>query len=775
MFHFMGRIAAEHPWRILGIWLLLAIGLKIPAPDWQKNATDDDVSFLPAAYPSARGQRLMAEAFPKDVSASRAIVTFERADDAELQSSDLQIVDGAIAKLRKLQTDEPNPSISQIGSYREGPVGSRLIAEDKRCVLVPISLATPYLAIQTRDALNEVETLLQATVPANLQWTISGAAGVGRDLANAGGKSLDRTTWATVGLVVFVLLAVYRSPLLALVPLVTIGFAVWVSLQLLALLTLIPGVRLVSISQVFAIVILFGAGTDYCLFLISRYREELECGVLPNAGLPRAVRAVTGAIVGSAGTVICGLGMMGFAEFGKIRCAGPVIAIGLVVGLFAALTITPALLAIGKHTVFWPRRVKLQPAAKLEKTFWHRASRFVVEKPALVFCSALGVLLPLALLGTQIRPSFKPTGDLSASAQSVRGLDIIQKHYTAGETGPITVLLSSRENWATKEGRELLFRLSVGFANLPNVAEIRSLTQPLGKTDNGSTHADTIAGRLQERLDAIARQLAEEHYVAKVDGEFITRLDVVLKDDPFEPTSIKTLDQIELWLKELLPAQSVEFPTGRSECFGVTVNARDMGNIIFRDRVVVNSLVVVGVFLILLVLVKRVWLASYLLVTVLLSYFATLGATAIFGMWLTGKPFGVIEWRVPFFLFTILVAIGEDYNILLVTRILEERKRHGLKEGVRRGLALTGGTITACGVIMAGTFGTLMLADLSTLKQVGFALAFGVMLDTLVVRPFLVPAFMLLVWKEPDPIQVRRSRWNLRYVSSDAMYAKRAA
>jgi RND superfamily putative drug exporter len=154
----------------------------------------------------------------------------------------------------------------------------------------------------------------------------------------------------------------------------------------------------------------------------------------------------------------------------------------------------------------------------------------------------------------------------------------------------------------------------------------------------------------------------------------------------------------------------------------------------------------------LLALVRKLWLAGYLLGTVMLSYLATLGLTAIFTMWLTGQPFGVIEWRVPFFLFTILVAVGEDYNILLVSRILQERKRHGMVEGVCRGLTATGGAITACGLIMAGTFGTLMLADLSTLKQIGFALAVGVLLDTFIVRPLLVPTFLLIVWKDSESL-----------------------
>jgi RND superfamily putative drug exporter len=137
-----------------------------------------------------------------------------------------------------------------------------------------------------------------------------------------------------------------------------------------------------------------------------------------------------------------------------------------------------------------------------------------------------------------------------------------------------------------------------------------------------------------------------------------------------------------------------------------------------------------------------------LLITVLFSYFATLGATVLAGHFYSGRPLDQVDWRVPFFLFTILVAVGEDYNILLVTRLFQERERHGMVEGTRRALAHTGGTITSCGLIMAGTFATLMLGGLGTLVQIGFALAFGVLLDTFVIRPFMVPAFILAVCRE---------------------------
>src|SRR5262249_37477458 len=207
-------------------------------------------------------------------------------------------------------------------------------------------------AARARGGAKVRERLGSASAPPRLMAT--GPAGIGRDLIRASADSLEGTTLATVILVIVILLLVYRAPLLALVPLVTIAVSVWVALRLLALTTLVPGVHLVNISKVFAIVILYGAGTDYCLFLISRYREELiHRRGSKTPALQRSVSAVGGALAASAGTVICGLGLMGFAEFAKVRCAGPAIALSLAVALLASLTLTPALLQLLGRAVFW--------------------------------------------------------------------------------------------------------------------------------------------------------------------------------------------------------------------------------------------------------------------------------------------------------------------------------------------------------------------------------------------------------------------------------------
>jgi RND superfamily putative drug exporter len=512
------------------------------------------------------------------------------------------------------------------------------------------------------------------------------------------------------------------------------------------------------------------------LFLVSRYREELENGQNTEGAIVRGVGGVGEALTASAGTVMVGLGLMGLAEFAKVRYAGPAIALSLGVALIASLTLTPALLRLIGPAAFWPGKppgpsTKDKPlrASHLRLGFWDWVSRRVAARPVLVWTVAVLILAPLVLIGLRIEVNYRATGELTPQAPSLRGLAAIQRHFTAGEIGPITVLLATTGDWDSDAGQRQLDHLSRGFASLPNVAEVRSLTQPLGMPFIDLTpdlERDCFLTRLlvmiQPMLEDFRREMhakAKDHYIAvDSEGRSVTRLEVVLQSDPFESPSGETLGLIQTWLKCELPHFNLIHKKVQAECFGITACAQDLATVTEGDRWRVNGLVLVSILLILLALVRRLTLSIYLLVTVLASYYAALGATVLAGTLWTGAPLPSVDWRVPFFLFTILVAVGEDYNILLVSRALEERKKHGSVEGMRRALAKTGGAITSCGLIMAGTFATLMLAGLGTLMQIGFALAVGVLIDTFIVRPFLVPAFAMVCWREDKDPETDQAR-----------------
>lgn len=772
MFERIGRVVVTYPKTVCLAWLVLGGLLALVAPPWDTRAHDDDVRFVPDRFTSVRAHAILEKAFPEDVFGSRAVLVLER-ENAALTREDFALVDQIALDLETLRQDEPELKLGQVEYYKQGLSGLRLTSSDRHCTLICVALESPYLAIATMNTVDRVEEVVQRRFNAERQPGLTlfttGSAGIGRDLTKVAATSLDATTLATVILVVVVLLLVYRAPLLALIPLGTIALSVWVALNLLALMTGLPGVYLVNISKIFAIVILYGAGTDYCLFLISRYREELQGGHKVKEALARSVGGVGEALAASALTVMVGLGLMALAEFAKVRYAGPAIALSLGVALLASLTLTPALLRIFGRVAFWPQR---GPASKtgqsrwspLQFGFWDWISHKVARRPAWVLAISAAILLPLVLIGLRVQPSYRATGELSPDTSSLKGLAALQRHFTAGEVGPISVLLVAEEEWTSARGKLEIEQFSTTFANLPNVAEVRSLTQPMGcplpRLDPVDEEDCTWRGKLWNVAQPILCDFccflqiqARPHYVGSMEAEcggtrHVTRIDVVLKTDPFEPESAETLKLIELCLKENTGRHQFLEGAIQAECYGVTANTRDLAEVTNSDRLRVNFLVVAAILIILIALVRNFPLACYLLITVLASYFAALGATVLAGTFWTGAPLTSLDWRVPFFLFTILVAVGEDYNILLITRALEERKRFGGVEGMRRALSKTGGAITSCGIIMAGTFATLMLAGLNTMLQIGFALAIGVLIDTFLVRPFLVPAFCMLVWKD---------------------------
>lgn len=786
MFERIGRMAATYPKTICLTWVLLGAALALVAPSWDTRTHDDDVRFVPERFTSVRAHLILEKAFPQDVFASRAVFVLER-PDASLTDGDFLLADRIAGDLDQLRQDAPDLKLGKVEYYKEGMCGLRLTSADRRCTLISIALDTPYLALATMNGMDRIEETVRRRFDQEKETGLSlfatGSAGIGRDLTKVAGTSLDDTTVATVILVIVVLLLVYRAPLLAMIPLATIALSVWVALNLLALMTNLPGVYLVNISKIFAIVILYGAGTDYCLFLISRYREELEAGHKVPQALARSVGGVGEALAASALTVMVGLGLMATAEFAKVRYAGPAIALSLGVALLASLTLTPALLRLLGKVVFWPQRGPV-PSGKLTALgrrwpsmklgFWDWVSHKVARRPGWVWAIATAILLPLVLIGVRVKANYRATGELSPETSSLQGLAALQRHFTAGEIGPVTVLLVSDQDWTGPHGQLEIQQLSATFAHLPNVAEVRSLVQPMGvglpdlepALEEDTTWQGRVYAVAQPFLGDVfdfVREKARPQYVGTMPGEtpgsvrHVTRIDVILKTDPFEPDSAKTLHLIEHCLKEESGRPRFLEAAMQGECFGITANMRDLAEVTDSDRQRVNTLVVGAIFLILLFLTRRIGLACYLLVTVLASYYAALGATVLAGILWTGAPLPSLDWRVHFFLFTILVAVGEDYNILLITRALEERKRFGGVEGMRRALSKTGGAITSCGLIMAGTFATLMLAGLNTMLQIGFALAFGVLIDTFLVRPFLVPAFCMLFWKDKgsEPVPVK--------------------
>jgi RND superfamily putative drug exporter len=505
-------------------------------------------------------------------------------------------------------------------------------------------------------------------------------------------------------------------------------------------------------------VLMYGAGVDYCLFLIARYKEEIDAGVSYDEAVANCIAKVGEAIAASAGTVICGIGMMYFAKFGKFHDAGIAIAFGLSIVLIASLTFTPALLRLTGKWAFWPQlrteRVsggwisssslwsRLNEIHWLQNT-WEIVGRALLKRPMTIWLASMAMMLPFAIIGVLFYThlSYGLLSDLGVNSPSVRGTRAVREHFPAGATGSITILLRnddidfSDDTTGLAYIDELTESLHQKKAEL-KLADIRTLARPLG--GNERLMEMPAGGRRR-----VAMQKSLEYYVSEKNlANHVTRLEMTAELDPFSRDSIDHLTRLENEIRKLLPA-SLQSKT-EILVSGPTASIRDLKAVTDQDQVNIDLLVVISVFVILVVLLRRVCLCSYLILTVLFSYLVALGATYSF-FWFTDPQFAGLDWKVPMFLFTILIAVGEDYNIFLMTRIDEEQLKHGSVKGIIEALSKTGRIISSCGIIMAGTFASLCAGSLKGMTQLGFALAFGVLLDTFVVRPILVPAYLVLL------------------------------
>ncbi|MGE5194178.1 MAG: MMPL family transporter [Deltaproteobacteria bacterium] len=791
MFWILGQIVSRWWIVILAAWLAVFAVLRSVAPPWEEVAEDGQFSFLPADSPSRRADRLFNQAFPHDLISSSIVIVFSRESADGLQSADLEFIKNSVKpRLREIagapadgggppddhtpQSSE-GPVISRIRAFDDKGVGALLISRDRQSTLVMLEMSNDFASRANRPAIAAVESLFdelrrQNSIPSGLSIETTGSAVVGRDIGVAGETSAAAIQVATIALAAGLTLLVFRAPLLALIPLVTLFFAMDVALKALAILARAQVIGLFQGVEAYSTVVVYASGIDYGLFLIARFREELVPQNDLAGGVRNALARVGAAIAASAATEIAGVGMLSFAEFGKFHEAGIAIAFSLLVMLLAVLTLTPALLRLIGTAAFWPQRAAPSAGCRVPEAhshrdrlqeLWGRIAGAIARRPGVFWLVTAAAMAPPAVFGVvnYNRLNYDLVGNLPRTAASARGMALLERHFPPGAVGPVNLLI---------DNRSIDFRTPAGFSALQEltdrayedrqalqIANIRSLSAPLGVNPQAPPQADrNLTGRLVAA--GALRRIAEEYFVSSSPGlaGHVARFELELSLDPFSEEALDVLDRMEGRLHGLL---SDDLKSGSDlNLSGSTPSLRDLKTVGARDRTRINVLVVVSVVTILIVLLRRVVLTVYLVLTVLGSYLATLGVTVLLFQALDGAGFPGLDWTVPLFLFTLLIAVGEDYNILLVTRVHEEQQQLGAEGGIAAALTRTGPIISSCGFIMAGTFLSLTIAgQLAQMRQLGFALAFGVLLDTFVVRPLLVPAYLLLVARIPNE-RVRR-------------------
>jgi RND superfamily putative drug exporter len=563
-----------------------------------------------------------------------------------------------------------------------GPIPSAEPVPQAAQVIVPVTLGSegwdrlPGIVDQIREIAGDGGD--------GLSFHVTGPGGNGADQAEAFAGIDGTLLYAALTVVIVMLLLTYRSPVLWLLPVISVGTALMAAQGIIYLLAKHAGLTVNAQSAGILTVLVFGAGTDYALLLVARYREELRRHQDRHEAMAVALHRAGPAIWASAATVMVGMLCLVFADMNSTSGLGPVAAIGVGVGLLAMVTLLPALLVICGRWVFWPVRPSYGSADHVETSLWARVGAVIARRPRLTWVAASLVLGVLAM-GTF---GLKADGLTNAAAftstpDSVIGEQVLARHFPAGTGQPVQVVAKAEKAAEVR-------------AALAAVPGIGSVEQPVVK-----------------------------------DG--YAYLEATTDDAPDGPAALATLDRVREAVHQV--------PDADAMAGGMTALLQDTAVANKHDRNLIIPIVLVVVFLILAGLLRSLAAPALLLGTVVLSFFATMGISAFFFDNVFG--FDGADASFPLFVFVFLVALGIDYNIFLMTRVHEESRQWGTRRGALIGLSATGGVITSAGLVLAGTFAVLGTLPLTFLAELGFAVAVGVLIDTIIVRAVLVTALTL--------------------------------
>jgi RND superfamily putative drug exporter len=531
---------------------------------------------------------------------------------------------------------------------------------------------------------------------AGITTHVTGPAGLFADLFEAFGSIDTRLLQTTLIVVAIILIVVYRSPVLWMLPLFTAASALGIATMIVYYLAREDIIDLNGQTQGILDVLVLGAATDYALLLIARYREELHHHQSRFDAMRIALRGVVEPIIASGSTVIAGLMVLLLSDLSSNRGLGPVGSIGIASSMLAVLTLLPALLIIFGRWIFWPKIPRFDDVDEKLSGLWSKVGNLVDRRPRAVWISTALALLIFAGFSTTLKSDgLSQSEAFTTRTDSVIGLERLGEHFPSGEGTPVEIVVDQ--------------------------ADIASAAAAIGRV---STVASVVP---LTNVDPLTQRPTSELKV--VDGKVV--LYATLK---VAPDSAEGKESIPL-IRQAAKAVNPNILVGGQSAIGYDVDQSSR-----RDNRVIIPIVLLLIAVILGFLLRSIFAAALLLGTVVLSFAATLGVCAlvfdnVFGFAGTDAAF-------PLFAFIFLVALGIDYNIFLMTRVREESLKIGTRAGIIKGLTVTGGVITSAGIVLAATFGVLGILPLVFLAELGFAVAFGVLLDTIIVRSLLVPALV---------------------------------
>lgn len=661
-------------------------------------ATNDQSSFLPASADATQvNERLTDFTGGDEIPAVVVASASEPLDQTQL---------AALAELA--------PAIGAVAGV--GEVSPPIPSEDGLAVqlFVPIDASG-----EVREIVEEIRAIVQDDVPSGVEAWVTGPAGFTADLAK-GFLGIDGLLLIVALAAVFVILViVYRSPLLPILVLLTSVFALCVALLTVWWLAKADIVVLNGQVQGILFILVIGAATDYALLYTARYREAIGAGASRWDATLRAWKGAVEPILASGGTVIAGLLCLLLSDLASNKALGPIASIGIAFSMLSALTFLPALLALFGRAAFWPFIPRTgaidlpddprQPVSGL----WPRQARFVARRARTVWIASTVVLLAGTAGVLQLNANGVPSSDLVLGSSEARdGQVALAEHFPAGSGSPASIIVPED-------------RLADALAVLDGNPGISSVAAVSAGSPTGQVSVTLEDG---EPVFAVAGPPG-----APAPAPTVSQGDVLLSATLTDPADSLEAEQTVRDLRATFDEDVPGVLVG-----GTTATDVDTNDTSIRDRTVIIPVILVVILVILMLLLRSVLAPVLLILSTILSFGTALGVSALVFNHVFDFPGG--DPAVPLYGFVFLVALGVDYNIFLMSRVREETLQHGTRRGIARGLVATGGVITSAGLVLAATFAALGVIPILFLAQIAFIVAFGVLLDTFVVRSLLVPA-----------------------------------
>jgi RND superfamily putative drug exporter len=736
MFEAIARFSVKFRWLIIIVWLLAVPITAKALPSLTSVTKSNNSAFLPSSSPSQKASSLTTPFQGKNTSTTATIVA--SSSSGPLSAADLQAITQVEAKVKQLQSVS---LVKEQATSKDGEVQEILVGTSSS----GFGTGSMQFVSNVRNTFSKVQS------PGGLSFHLTGTLAEDVDSNNSNNSARNNTQIFIILFIILLLFVVYRSLLAPLITLIPAALSLVIASPIIAESTKI-GVQVSPITQLLLIVLLLGAGTDYGIFLVFRVREELRKGHEPKEAVVRALSKVGKVITFSALTVSAALLSLLLASFGFYKGLGPALAIGIGVLLVAGLTLLPALLTVFGRAAFWPIKNRVVKEQKIG--VWGRVADRVITHPVLTLIIGTVLLgsLITGLIGYKTG-GFNNTGPPPKS-DSATGSQIIAEHFPATSNNPQELLLKfNKPVWndlgvVAKAQQELasdsVFKSISGpinsGGNSLSVATISALHKVLGPPnllpEIPPTNL-TISPQLYQAYRSITQYISP-------DGDTV-QFYALLTSGPSGSTAAS---QAVPAVRSALAATATSVGASDNGLVSQDAFIYDITHISTDDLYKIVPVVLIIIAVLLAILLRSLVAPWYLILTVGLSYLATLGFANIVFVHLSHNSSG-LSFFLPFLLFIFGMALGEDYNILVMSRIREEAHDDvSLRAAITKAVGFTGTTVTSAGLILAGTFGVLgIVGGQSEVQQIGFSIAFGILLDTFFVRTLFVPSIAVLLGK----------------------------